>query len=827
MTINKIKPDYLAGIFTLFIFIALTFYNWPLLENIDSYLYKAGSRLVNTEVQKNDAVTVINIDRKIIGKSPADNSSSYLNLAELTKRLTEKGVKLIVFAIPFEGKKSSSTLKELRTLSEEIKAYPQGNGLSRFSEWVLRNISEIENSIASGNLFPDAGKDGNNIILPVSDTGTEAIDPDAVDYLNAQDIAPSFLENISVEKLSFPYPELLKDAAGYGYYVSDAKKIPDDSSFQVYTGYKGRLVPCLALRMAASYYDLKPVQVEASASKIIINNTALPLINGRMYVPDSDKGYRIKTLDYEQVMGKGMKLPDLKGKVVIIGFKDGNHSSADRETSDAEIIAMRFIDIITGHAISRPSPMIYLEFFLFILIVYFLISFTSSKGHVFRTLSFIVLIMILIGLVLICFSLLGIWLRSANIICGTVLLYMFLSVMYDPSRAAKIKSYETSRILGLNLQSQGELDLAYEEYKTLPLDKETKDLIYNLGLEYEKKKMNGKALDLYTYINRTGGFRDLDDRIPLLKESDHSSTVGLHGDTGGSVLSDSSVNARTMVGRYKIIGQLGRGSMGLVYKAQDPKINRLVAIKTIRFSDEFDEDVIKDIKERFFMEAEIAGKLSHPAIVTIHDVGDDRDLTYMAMEYLEGENLEKFIQKENLLPIRAVLDVVAQIAEALDFAHGEGVIHRDIKPANVMLLKNGQVKVTDFGIAKAISSSKTKTGVILGTPNYMSPEQIMGQKIDSRSDIFSLGVLFYQLLTGELPFHGDNLSGLLYQITQVKHASPKSYNQKVPKVCEQILDKAMTKDPAKRFRNAGEMAHIIRALIKKMDQLRAKKNETE
>ena len=827
MTINKIKPDYLAGIFTLFIFIALTFYNWPLLENIDSYLYKAGSRLVNTEVQKNDAVTVINIDRKIIGKSPADNSSSYLNLAELTKRLTEKGVKLIVFAIPFEGEKSSSTLKELRTLSEEIKAYPQGNGLSRFSEWVLRNISEIENSIASGNLFPDAGKDGNNIILPVSDTGTEAIDPDAVDYLNAQDIAPSFLENISVEKLSFPYPELLKDAAGYGYYVSDAKKIPDDSSFQVYTGYKGRLVPCLALRMAASYYDLKPVQVEASASKIIINNTALPLINGRMYVPDSDKGFRIKTLDYEQVMGKGMKLPDLKGKVVIIGFKDGNHSSADRETSDAEIIAMRFIDIITGHAISRPSPMIYLEFFLFILIVYFLISFTSSKGHVFRTLSFIVLIMILIGLVLICFSFLGIWLRSANIICGTVLLYMFLSVMYDPSRAAKIKSYETSRILGLNLQSQGELDLAYEEYKTLPLDKETKDLIYNLGLEYEKKKMNGKALDLYTYINRTGGFRDLDDRIPLLKESDHSSTVGLHGDTGGSVLSDSSVNARTMVGRYKIIGQLGRGSMGLVYKAQDPKINRLVAIKTIRFSDEFDEDVIKDIKERFFMEAEIAGKLSHPAIVTIHDVGDDRDLTYMAMEYLEGENLEKFIQKENLLPIRAVLDVVAQIAEALDFAHGEGVIHRDIKPANVMLLKNGQVKVTDFGIAKAISSSKTKTGVILGTPNYMSPEQIMGQKIDSRSDIFSLGVLFYQLLTGELPFHGDNLSGLLYQITQVKHASPKSYNQKVPKVCEQILDKAMTKDPAKRFRNAGEMAHIIRALIKKMDQLRAKKNETE
>ncbi len=826
MIINKIKPDYLAGIFALLIFIALTFYNWPLLENIDSYLYKAGSGLVNTGVPKSDDVTVVNIDRKRIGKSPEGNTPKYSNLAELTKRLTEKGVKLIVFAVPFEGGKSSSTLKELRTLSEEIKAYPQENGLPRFSEWVLRNISEIESSISSDNFLQETIKNGSNIILPVSDMGAEAIDPNAVDYLNASDIAPSFLENISVAKLSFPYPELLKDAAGYGYYVSDAKKNPDDSSFQVYVGYKGRLIPCLALRMAVSYYNLKPVQVEASASKIIIKDKALPLINGRMYVPESDKGYPVKTLDYEQVMGKDIKLPDLKNKVVVVGL-DGTHSSAGRGTSDAEIIATRFIDIITSHAVSRPSYMIYLESVLFILIIYFLISFTSSKGHLFRTLSFIALIIILIGLVLICFSLMGIWLKSANIICGTVLLYLFLSVMYDPSKAVKIKSYETSRILGLNLQSQGEYDLAYEEYRTLPLDKETKDLIYNLGLEYEKKKMNGKALELYTYINKTGGFRDLDDRIPLLKESDHSSTIGLHADNEVSVLSDSSVNIRTMVGRYKIIGQLGRGSMGLVYKAQDPKINRIVAIKTIRFSDEFDEDVIKEIKERFFLEAEIAGKLSHPAIVIIHDVGDDRDLTYMAMEYLEGEDLEKFIKKENLLPIRTVLDVVAQIAEALDFAHGEGVIHRDIKPANVMLLKNGQVKVTDFGIAKAISSSKTKTGVILGTPNYMSPEQIMGQKIDSRSDIFSLGVLFYQLLTGELPFHGDNLSGLLYQITQVKHASPKSYNQKVPKICEQILDKAMTKGPAKRFRTAGEMASILRALIKKIDQLRAKKNEAE
>ena len=470
--------------------------------------------------------------------------------------------------------------------------------------------------------------------------------------------------------------------------------------------------------------------------------------------------------------------------------------------------------------------MVYLEMGLFFMLTVFLISFSSSKKFVARTVITIFIILLIIAASIACFNFAGIWFKVANIICGIVFIYLLQSFTAGLSSAVK-KGSETSRILGLNFQSQGELDLAYEEFKTLPLDKETKDLIYNLGLEYEKKNLPEKALELYVHINKGGGFRDLDDKIPMLRASDYSSTMGSYGDVEEpSVLSDSSVNNRTMVGRYKILGKLGKGSMGLVYKAQDPKINRLVAIKTIRFSDEFDEDVITEIKERFFREAEIAGKLSHPAIVTIHDVGDDRDLTYMAMEYLEGEDLDKYIKKGSLLAVRAVLNVVVQIAEALDFAHKQGVIHRDIKPANVMLLSNGQVKVTDFGIAKAISSSKTKTGVILGTPNYMSPEQIMGQKVNSRSDIFSLGVLFYQLLTGELPFHGDNLSGLLYQITQVKHSSPRIYNKKIPKVCEQILDKALTKDPAKRFRTAGEMANIIRLLGEKMDQLQARKNET-
>ncbi|MBN2418517.1 MAG: protein kinase [Deltaproteobacteria bacterium] len=821
MAIKKIKTDYYIGIFVLLIFIAFTYYNWSLLDTLDSYLYNTGSRLIGSEDNNINNVVIINIDNKSIGKSSQNSKTPLVNLKDLTDGLTDNGVKLIVFSMPFEPDQTSMASKELRALSEEISAYPPGKKSPEFREWILQNIEAYNTRVLSTSLFPDILKDGSNIIVPVTDVGTDSVDLRIADYLNASNIDTSFIKKNSVDKLVFPYPGLLNTIAGSGYISGNGEGEQDDISYQVYVFYKGSMVPSLALRMAIFFNNLKPAQVKANQSGIMIRDKVVPLINGRMYVPASDNKIPIKTFNYEQIMNNPKEMQGLKDKVVVIGLKDGKKAIHP----DAAQVARQFMNIINNNAVSRAPYMVYLEAFLFVVLVFLLISLTSSKGFLARSFITVFIILLIIGAVISCFTFAGVWFKAANIICGVVFFYILLSFTSGTPPAVK-KGSETSRILGLNFQSQGELDLAYEEFKTLPLDKETKDLIYNLGLEYEKNNQPEKALELYVYINKGGGFRDLDDRIPMLRASDYSSTMGRYGDVNEStILGDSSVDLRSMVGRYKIIGKLGKGSMGLVYKAQDPKINRLVAIKTIRFSDEFDEDVIKEIKERFFREAEIAGKLSHPAIVTIHDVGDDRDLTYMAMEYLEGEDLDKYIKKGNLLPVRSVLNIVTQIAEALDFAHKQGVIHRDIKPANVMLLSNGQVKVTDFGIAKAISSSKTKTGVILGTPNYMSPEQIMGQKVNSKSDIFSLGVLFYQLLTGELPFHGDNLSGLLYQITQVKHSSPRGYNKKVPKVCEQILDKALTKDPAKRFRTAGEMAHIIRILGEKMDQLQARKNE--
>jgi tRNA A-37 threonylcarbamoyl transferase component Bud32 len=280
--------------------------------------------------------------------------------------------------------------------------------------------------------------------------------------------------------------------------------------------------------------------------------------------------------------------------------------------------------------------------------------------------------------------------------------------------------------------------------------------------------------------------------------------------------------SKPSLGRYEILEELGRGAMGIVYKGRDPKLNRVTAIKTIRFTDDFDEEQAAKIREQFYREAEVVAKLAHPNIVTIFDVGEDLDLSYLAMEYLEGENLEAYARKDNLMPIRKGIDVTAQVCDALAYAHSHGIVHRDIKPANIMILKNGQVKVTDFGIARATASSKTRTGVIKGTPYYMSPEQISGMKVDGRSDIFSLGIVFYQLLTGELPFGGENLAAIMYQITTVEPDPPTKHNPKIYKAAVAILNRALEKSLESRYQNAKQMGDHLRLLAQKLDELKAK-----
>ncbi|MCX5906769.1 MAG: serine/threonine-protein kinase, partial [Deltaproteobacteria bacterium] len=267
------------------------------------------------------------------------------------------------------------------------------------------------------------------------------------------------------------------------------------------------------------------------------------------------------------------------------------------------------------------------------------------------------------------------------------------------------------------------------------------------------------------------------------------------------------------LGRYEILQEIGHGGMGLVYKGRDPIIDRLVAIKTIRFDRLYEGQEIRSLKERFFKEAQAAGKLIHPNIVTVFDVGEDSGEAYIAMELVEGETLAPYIDPNHLLPVKEVLEALGTVALALDFAHQHGIVHRDVKPSNIMRTQKGQIKVMDFGIAKLPSSTLTQTGSILGTPSYMSPEQIHNRPVDGRSDLFSLGCVLYELLTGTKPFRGENFSALVLQIMEADPVSPSQENHRVPSACDALLTQALAKNPEGRYQDGKEMAEALRKIV--------------
>ncbi len=264
------------------------------------------------------------------------------------------------------------------------------------------------------------------------------------------------------------------------------------------------------------------------------------------------------------------------------------------------------------------------------------------------------------------------------------------------------------------------------------------------------------------------------------------------------------------LGRYEIVGELGQGAMGVVYKATDPLIDRIVAIKTITLS--LAQEERDEYEARFYQEAKAAGRLSHPNIVTIFDVGRSGDIAYIAMEFLQGRELRDILNDDQLLPVDQAIDIVAQVAFGLAYAHEHGIIHRDIKPSNIMVARDGHVKITDFGIARMASSAvRTQTGMVLGSPKYMSPEQVMGKLADQRSDVFSLGVMLYEMLTGQAPFTGENVNAIMYQTLNSIPQPPSTLNAAVPDMLNFIVAKALAKDLEHRYQNAKDFANDLRA----------------
>jgi serine/threonine protein kinase len=263
------------------------------------------------------------------------------------------------------------------------------------------------------------------------------------------------------------------------------------------------------------------------------------------------------------------------------------------------------------------------------------------------------------------------------------------------------------------------------------------------------------------------------------------------------------------IGRYKIVRELGRGAMGVVYHAIDPNIGRPVAIKTIQFAPTRKPEEMERMRERLFREARSAGILSHPGIVTIYDVDQHDDMAFIAMEFVDGQTLDQMLS-DGAMPPERLFSILGQTAVALDYAHSKGIVHRDIKPANIMVTRDGTTKITDFGIAKITASeSLTMTGSIVGTPHYMSPEQVQGQAVDGRSDQFSLAVIAYEMLTGEKPYTGEHLTTVVYKIVAEEPASPRRLNPTLSVAIDAALRKGLAKRPDLRYKSCQEFAHSL------------------
>jgi CHASE2 domain-containing sensor protein/predicted Ser/Thr protein kinase len=853
MVLKKGIPDWVIGlILTLvFLFIVLTGIG-DFTDIIEKKTFDLRSRL-GAPGQRNPDIEMVVIgeeDLDEIGRFPWPRNI----LAKAVDNLAMAGAKVIAMDIMFNEPEESAglkTVKELKKTYADLGLPNQGPPAKTFSDILDKAEANLDNDAKLADAFTRAG----NIVLPVYfDTRSSGKDQEPPAYIAQHSLKLieglgdewAMSSTIWLSKIKPLLPSFANVAAGIGH----VNLFPDsDGSIrsQVHAiGYLDTIfVPSFPLAIVKAFKGLDDKQIRLVLGKNIILR-ATPSHSIKIPASDVTMATLIKwnegpqiafhSTPFRNVLKKEFQTSLFRDKIVILGpiapgIGDRFVTPISSSLPGIEVIANSVSNILKEQFFVRPQWITFAELLLILLfglyVSFLLPRLRAGTGAVITLLLF--LFYGTAGTIL--FFNYNIWLKiTPQLILLTLGYILVVSRHFLITEKTKEKveadSVETNKALGLSFQQQGLLDLAFEKFRRCPMEEPgVKDLVYNLGLDYERKRQFNKALSAYNLIVEDGSeFKDLWERIPRIKGAESTLIFGESGSHPGDIRAPlGDLDTKPTLGRYEISGELGRGAMGVVYKGVDPTIHRTVAIKTLQLS-EFEEEELAEIKQRFFREAESAGLLNHPNIVSIYDAGEEHDLAYIAMEYLNGEDLVKFTKKQNQLPLRDVLEIITQVADALDYAHSKDVIHRDIKPANIMrLMETGTVKVTDFGIARITSSSKTKTGVVLGTPAYMSPEQVSGKKIDGRSDIFSLGVVLFEMLAARKPFVSDDITSLMFQISKERHPSITKINPKIPPVMEKILDKALSKDVEQRYHKAGLMAAHLRKVVEKIDQLKKHK----
>jgi serine/threonine-protein kinase len=817
------RSDWFAGVALLLATVVLQL-STDFTGILERRLYDVAS--TSTARQPSERIAVIAIDDQSIaniGRWPWPRDVH----ARLIDQLAAAQAKTVVHTALFFEPQTDPGLQYIRKIQQALQGATEAGAEGAANTEIAALVAQAQTALDTDAVLAASLQKAGNVLLPSVFTLGEPLgkaDQPLPDF--AQKSALDDLSGFSVSALRVQEPIALLGnvAAGIGH----LNQFPDgDGAVRaepLLVNYYGKAVPSMALLAAVKSLNLDVGDItlhpgeSLQIGKLRIRTDDAALMLPQFYPVHAGKPAFAVDSFYDVLSGK-IAASKYAGKIVIIGataagvgvqFPVPGYASL----SPAETMAHITSSILSEHFIVQPAWSVWASLAAFLLVAAYVVAglprLSAGQAAAFTLLMLVALLATEFGLL----SAAATWIKLVFPAAALVLGHLALTTKrFLMTEAGKVKSdaesAETNRMMGLALQGQGQLDMAFDRFRRATPGEALMGNLYSLALDFERKRQFNKAEAVYQHMAAFDpDYKDILSKLARAKNL--SETVMLGGGTahpGGSLLLDGGAVEKPMLGRYQVEKELGKGAMGVVYLGRDPKIGRVVAIKTLALSQEFAGEDLAEARARFFREAETAGRLQHQNIVTIFDAGEEHDLAFIAMEFLKGRDLADHCKRENLLPPATVVGIVARVAMALDYAHQQSVVHRDIKPANIMFdAASDSVKVTDFGIARITDSSKTKTGLVLGTPSFMSPEQLAGKKVDGRSDLYSLGVMLYQLLSGVLPFRGESMSELMFKIANDEAADIRSIRPELSEALAHVVTLALSKRPETRYQSGDQFA---------------------
>ncbi|MDX1442169.1 MAG: protein kinase [Gammaproteobacteria bacterium] len=612
-------------------------------------------------------------------------------------------------------------------------------------------------------------------------------------------------------------PSLLDAASGVGLQLVPA----DFSRYPLVGEVNGQLLPSLPLRMAMLATDAQRGSLWLLAGEgaalgrhwISTDREA----NALPYFYPLDGPGAIERFSIADVLAGALPRDALQGRVVLLGSDLEPLVTTPRSDRVHSAVALSQVaaSFYAGDVYATPWWVAPARWFAWLLVGAWLLLAVPRMDWRWAALGSVVFAVVLINIELLLLISQSTWMPLSGPVLALAVGHVVLALQRrwlhagdEQRRRLSLANLE----LGKDRRSHGQLDRAFEALRQCEPEEAALEQLHDLAHDYERRQHFAKALKVFRHIKKTApATPEIDQRINRLQRLEEQSLR--HRKHPIDIEPGETRDPRNapMLGRFSILEEIARGSMGVVYRGQDARIGRDVAVKTLALQNEFEGEKLEEVQARFFREAEAAGRLSHPNIVTIYDVGEEEGLAYIAMDFLKGPSLAAHAKENELLPLPRVLDLVARVADALQAAHDQNVIHRDVKPANLVLSGDDmEIKVTDFGVAHLADASQTRTGTILGSPSFMSPEQVSGKRLDGRSDLWSLGVSLYQLVSGHLPFTGEPLGTLMYRIANEEAIPVSAWNDSLPDCVLDIIDRAIQKEPGARWQSGRDMAAALR-----------------